>query len=123
HRWIRRYGMPDRREHRYIRLAVRKRAGLAEIDVFLGGVFTDASRLFILGQQRRENTAGGNMVLELESIADDFINSEVQRDRTDLEIESPSHEHVAIAEFASRFNQCLGLTENRWLQRYFEKIV
>src|SRR5215510_8166801 len=103
--------MPDRRKHRDIRLAVRKCAGLAEIDVFLGRVLANASSLFVLRQKWRQDTPPRNVVLELQPVADDFIDSEMQRDGPYLKIESAGHKHIAIAKLASGFNQRFGLTE------------
>src|SRR5262249_5847569 len=93
------------------------------IDVFLGGILPDAARFFVFGQQRRKNTAGSDMILELESIADDFVDTEVQGDRPHLKIESAGHEYVAISQVARGLNQGVRLRKDGWFQRHFEKIV
>jgi hypothetical protein len=63
------------------------------------------------------------MILELEPVANDFIETKMQRDRPDLKIECTGYENVAISEIASGIDQCLRQRENRRLQRHLEKII
>ena len=80
-------------------------------------------RFLVLGKQRREHTARGDVVLELEPVADDFVESEMQRDGADREVQRSGYQDIAVTEVARAIDQGLGLGKDRRLERDFEQIV
>src|SRR5262245_44675004 len=85
------HGMTDGGKHRYICSAVGESTRLGKVNSFFNSVLPDASRLLVFGQQWRKNATRGNMILEFQPIANDFIHSKVQGDRPDLKIERPGY--------------------------------
>src|SRR5437867_4091507 len=62
---------------------------------------------------------GGNV----EEVANNLFNAEMQRDRTDREIQGSGDEDVAIAELGGCIDEGLSLRKNRRLQRHLKKVV
>ena len=96
--------MADGREHRHIGPAIGKGTTLVKIDTFTLGVLPNAAGLFSLRQQIPMNASGSHVILELEPVAYDFVDAEVQRDGTDREIERSLHENVTVTQIARRID-------------------
>src|SRR5262245_18821019 len=117
------YRMTDSREHRHIGRAVLKGARFGKVNAFLCGVFPDAARLLFFREQWWKDAAGRNVIFEFEPIADHFVDAEMQRDGSYLEVEGARYKNVAITEVASDFDQRFRLRKNGGLQRNFKQIV
>ena len=83
----------------------------------------NAACLFVFSQQRRQHAPCSNVIPEFEPITDDFVDTEVQRDGPNGEIECPRDENVPIAEISCRIDEDLRLRKNRRFQGDFEQIV
>src|SRR5262245_29157403 len=112
--------MPDRGKHGNVSRTVRKGAGLRQIDAFSLSVVPNASGLFVFGEKRRQNIAGGNVISELQTIADHFIDAEVQRDWTNCKIQCAGDQNVSITELARAIDNGFRLWKNRRFKRDFK---
>ena len=63
------------------------------------------------------------MVPELEPVANDFFNAEVQRDRAYRKVEGAGDQDVAVTQIAGPVDQGLGSRKDRWFERHLEEIV
>jgi hypothetical protein len=63
------------------------------------------------------------VVLELQPVADDFVEAEVHGNGTNREIQRSRHKHVTVAEISRAIDERFGLGKNRRLEGHFEQIV
>src|SRR5438045_8149087 len=82
-----------------------------------------ADGFFVFGEQRREDPTSGDVIPEFEPVANHFLETKMQSDGADLEIQRASHQHIAVTEVARRIDQSLGSREDGRCQRYLNQIV